>query len=153
MFGSSLNMTPMAILGGLVIWGGFWGLPGAVLSVPLLAVQKIALSHANHPMATYSLMVSAGFNAPVLSVNQPFLSCSLVIAVPNHGVNRCCARIPPSMSSPVCGRLRRKTICCMAQTKLKSRRDSWFSICPHGNLRPGKWHRQHTYCIALIRMT
>eukprot|EP01043_Picozoa_sp_COSAG02_P103208 COSAG02_NODE_39227_length_419_cov_1.287500_1_plen_31_part_10 len=31
-------MTPMAILGGLVIWGGFWGLPGAVLSVPLLAV-------------------------------------------------------------------------------------------------------------------
>ena len=57
MFGSSLNMTPMAILGGLVIWGSVWGLPGAVLSVPLLAIQKIALSHANHTIATYSLMV------------------------------------------------------------------------------------------------
>ena len=72
MFGSSLNMTPMAILGGLVIWGGFWGLPGAVLSVPLLAVQKIALTHANHPMATYSLMVSAGLCSG--AVCQPALS-------------------------------------------------------------------------------
>ena len=56
-FGSSLNMTPMAILGGLVIWGSVWGIPGAVLSVPLLAIQKILLSHANHPMATYALMM------------------------------------------------------------------------------------------------
>ena len=76
MFGSSLNMTPMAILGGLVIWGGFWGLPGAVLSVPLLAVQKIALTHANHPIATYSLMVSADSDA-LLLLNQHCLSCSL----------------------------------------------------------------------------
>jgi hypothetical protein len=71
MFGSSLNMTPMAILGGLVIWGGFWGLPGAVLSVPLLAVQKIALTHANHPIATYSLMVSADSDA-LLSINTAY---------------------------------------------------------------------------------
>lgn len=38
-------------------WSDGTGLPGAVLSVPLLAIQKIGLSHANHPMATYALMV------------------------------------------------------------------------------------------------
>ena len=34
-----------------MIWGSIWGLTGAVLSVPLLSVQKILLTHCNHPMA------------------------------------------------------------------------------------------------------
>ena len=43
LFGASLNMTPMAILTGLVMWGSVWGIPGAILSVPLLSIQKVAL--------------------------------------------------------------------------------------------------------------
>ena len=52
-FGKSLNMTPMSILMALVIWSSIWGIIGAILSVPLLGIQKILLSHANHPMAKY----------------------------------------------------------------------------------------------------
>merc|ERR1711968_301116 len=52
-FGKSLNMTPLSILTALVIWGSLWGLMGAILSVPLLGIQKILLQHTNHPMAKY----------------------------------------------------------------------------------------------------
>jgi hypothetical protein len=51
MFGKSLNMTPMSILAALVIWGSIWGITGAILSVPMLAIQKILLTKANHPLA------------------------------------------------------------------------------------------------------
>merc|ERR1712166_1167338 len=37
----------------MVIWSSIWGIIGAILSVPLLGIQKILLSHANHPMAKY----------------------------------------------------------------------------------------------------
>jgi AI-2 transport protein TqsA len=52
-FGKSLNMTPLSILSALVIWGSVWGLMGAILSVPLLGIQKILMQHTNHPMAKY----------------------------------------------------------------------------------------------------
>ena len=51
MFGKLLNMTPMSILFALVFWSAIWGLLGAVLSVPLLGIQKICCSYANHPLA------------------------------------------------------------------------------------------------------
>lgn len=57
LFGKSLNMTPLSILAALVIWGSIWGLTGAILSVPLLAVQKVLLSHTNHPMAKYCIQL------------------------------------------------------------------------------------------------
>merc|ERR1711943_114348 len=50
-FGKSLNMTPLSILAALVLWSSIWGILGAILSVPLLGVQKITMSHANHPLA------------------------------------------------------------------------------------------------------
>ena len=56
-FGASLNMTAMSILGALVVWSGVWGLPGAVLSVPLLGIQKILMVYTNHPFAKYVLML------------------------------------------------------------------------------------------------
>jgi hypothetical protein len=56
-FGASLNMTAMSILGALVVWSGVWGLPGAVLSVPLLGIQKILMVYTNHPFAKYMLML------------------------------------------------------------------------------------------------
>jgi len=56
-FGKSLNMTPLSILSALVIWGSVWGLMGAILSVPLLGIQKILMQHTNHPMAKYCVMM------------------------------------------------------------------------------------------------
>ena len=47
------------------MWGSIWGLPGAVLSVPLLTITKILLSHANHPLATYALMLIRCAEAPL----------------------------------------------------------------------------------------
>jgi AI-2 transport protein TqsA len=55
MFGKLLNMTPMSILFALVLWSAMWGLLGAVLSVPLLGIQKICCSYANHPIAKVML--------------------------------------------------------------------------------------------------
>jgi len=57
LFGASLNMTPLSILGALVIWMSIWGIVGGVLSVPLLSIQKICLSHANHPLAKVCLLM------------------------------------------------------------------------------------------------
>jgi predicted PurR-regulated permease PerM len=57
LFGKSLNMTPLSILAALVIWSALWGLMGAIFSVPLLGVMKILLSHTNHPMAKYVIML------------------------------------------------------------------------------------------------
>lgn len=55
MFGKLLNMTPMSILFALVLWSAMWGLLGAILSVPLLGIQKICCSYANHPIAKVML--------------------------------------------------------------------------------------------------
>jgi predicted PurR-regulated permease PerM len=57
LFGKSLNMTAISILAALVIWSSVWGIMGAILSVPLLGIQKILLLHANHPLAKYCLML------------------------------------------------------------------------------------------------
>lgn len=56
-FGASLNLTAIAVLLGLVVFGVLWGLPGAVLSVPLLGAAKIVLHHTDHPIAKYFLMM------------------------------------------------------------------------------------------------
>lgn len=56
-FGASLNLTPLSILGALVMWGSVWGLPGAVLSVPMLGIQKILCVYTNHPIAKYVLVL------------------------------------------------------------------------------------------------
>jgi predicted PurR-regulated permease PerM len=56
-FGASLNMTPLSILSALVMWSSVWGLPGAILSVPMLGIQKISMGYINHPFAKYMLMI------------------------------------------------------------------------------------------------
>ena len=50
-FGKSLNVTAIAVLIALVMWGSIWGLQGAILSVPLLAAMKIMLEEWDHPLA------------------------------------------------------------------------------------------------------
>jgi predicted PurR-regulated permease PerM len=39
------------------MWGSIWGLPGAVLSVPMLGIQKIVMVYTNHPFAKLCLML------------------------------------------------------------------------------------------------
>ena len=56
-FGASLNMTPLSILAALVMWSSVWGLPGAILSVPMLGIHKISMNYINHPFAMYMLML------------------------------------------------------------------------------------------------
>eukprot|EP01052_Picozoa_sp_SAG31_P047688 SAG31_NODE_9655_length_1245_cov_1.617801_1_plen_214_part_00 len=51
LFGKSLNQTAISILCGLVFWGWIWGIPGAIMSVPLLAGQKILLTACDYPLA------------------------------------------------------------------------------------------------------
>jgi predicted PurR-regulated permease PerM len=42
--GSSLNLSPFAILISLAIWSELWGVPGAFLAVPIAAILTIVLS-------------------------------------------------------------------------------------------------------------
>ena len=51
LFGKSLNLTAISVFIGLVLWASLWGIPGAILSVPLLGAQKILLDAADYPLA------------------------------------------------------------------------------------------------------
>lgn len=42
--GSSLNLSPVAILASLTVWTGLWGMAGAFLAVPVTAIMAIVLS-------------------------------------------------------------------------------------------------------------
>ncbi len=42
--GNSLNLSPTVILLGLAIWSALWGIPGAILSVPIMASLVIVLA-------------------------------------------------------------------------------------------------------------
>jgi predicted PurR-regulated permease PerM len=51
LFGKSLNLTAISVFVGLVLWASVWGIPGAVLSVPLLGATKIVLDQTDYPLA------------------------------------------------------------------------------------------------------
>jgi AI-2 transport protein TqsA len=42
--GNSLNLSPTVILLGLALWSALWGIPGAILSVPIMASLLIVLA-------------------------------------------------------------------------------------------------------------
>ena len=44
LMGSSLNLSPFVILVGLVAWMAIWGIAGAILSVPIMAILVIVFS-------------------------------------------------------------------------------------------------------------
>lgn len=44
LMGSSLNLSPLVILIGLVAWMAIWGIAGAILSVPIMAILVIVFS-------------------------------------------------------------------------------------------------------------
>lgn len=43
--GRRLALNPVAILVGIIFWGWLWGIPGALLAVPLVAMVKIVSDH------------------------------------------------------------------------------------------------------------
>jgi predicted PurR-regulated permease PerM len=45
MMGSTLNMSPFAIILGLAFWGTIWGIVGMFLSVPILVLMMIVCAH------------------------------------------------------------------------------------------------------------
>jgi AI-2 transport protein TqsA len=45
LMGSTLNMSPFAIILGLAFWGTIWGIVGMFLSVPILVVVMIVCAH------------------------------------------------------------------------------------------------------------
>ncbi len=45
MLGNQLNISPLVVLVALVVFGSIWGIAGAFLSVPLMVVIMIVLSH------------------------------------------------------------------------------------------------------------
>ena len=51
LFGSTLNLSPISILIALVLFSAMWGLSGAILAVPLLAITRILLHRTDHPLA------------------------------------------------------------------------------------------------------
>jgi predicted PurR-regulated permease PerM len=42
--GNSLNLSPFAILISLALWSELWGIPGAFLAVPIMAIVTIVFS-------------------------------------------------------------------------------------------------------------
>lgn len=44
MIGKSVNLSPFVVLTMLAIWGALWGLPGAILAIPLTSMLTITLS-------------------------------------------------------------------------------------------------------------
>jgi predicted PurR-regulated permease PerM len=45
LMGSTLNMSPLAILLGLAFWGTIWGIVGMFLSVPIMVMAMIVCAH------------------------------------------------------------------------------------------------------------
>ena len=45
LMGSTLNMSPFAIILGLAFWATIWGIVGMFLSVPILVVVMIVCAH------------------------------------------------------------------------------------------------------------
>lgn len=43
--GKRLALNPVALLVGVIFWGWLWGIPGALLAVPLVAIMKIVSDH------------------------------------------------------------------------------------------------------------
>ena len=53
----TINLTAISTLNGLVLFSAVWGLPGAVLSVPLFGIMKIVAHHTDHPQAKVFLSI------------------------------------------------------------------------------------------------
>ena len=59
-FGDKFDMHEVTVLAGLTLWSVLWGIPGAVLSVPIMVVVLIVLKTWKHPVAAFLVGVMRG---------------------------------------------------------------------------------------------
>ena len=45
LLGRGLLLSPVMVLGGVLLWGALWGAPGAILAVPILVSAKVVCDH------------------------------------------------------------------------------------------------------------
>eukprot|EP00968_Pinguiococcus_pyrenoidosus_P009824 scaffold764_cov248-Pinguiococcus_pyrenoidosus.AAC.23 len=57
LFGREFEMHPIMVLIALAFWGVLWGIPGMVLSVPLMAVTRIICEDLDHPYAKIAVRI------------------------------------------------------------------------------------------------
>ena len=60
LMGRSLNLSPFVILVSLTVWGSLWGIAGALLSVPIMAIMVIILSEFDGTRPVAVLMSRSG---------------------------------------------------------------------------------------------
>mgnify|MGYP003339329787 CR=1 FL=1 len=60
LFGEHLELHPIVILLSVAFWSLMWGVPGMILSVPLMALVRIYCLHLDHPYASFAVMILEG---------------------------------------------------------------------------------------------
>ena len=70
------QLTPLGLLGSLVIWGSLWGAPGAVLSAPILVATQVVLVHGMCPRpwpfsGTLAALLALSYGVAVLRRSGP----------------------------------------------------------------------------------
>lgn len=59
-FGQQMELHPVVVLLSLSFWFSLWGVPGAILSVPITAVIRIIVSNIDHPYARFTKNILEG---------------------------------------------------------------------------------------------
>ncbi len=62
LMGNSLSLNTVVVILGLVFWGYLWGIPGMVLSVPLLVLTKVILAQFKEAQILVRLMGSSNIS-------------------------------------------------------------------------------------------
>ena len=60
LMGNSLNLSPLAILVALAVWGGLWGIPGMLLCVPFTVILMIVCAQFESTRALAILLSASG---------------------------------------------------------------------------------------------
>ena len=60
LMGNSLNLSPLAILVALAVWGGLWGIPGMLLCVPFTVILMIVCAQFESTRALAVLVSASG---------------------------------------------------------------------------------------------
>ncbi|MEX0939625.1 MAG: AI-2E family transporter [Pirellulales bacterium] len=69
--GRSMSLNPILIFLSVLVWGWIWGVGGALIAVPLLAIYRIVYRHFTEPRAASLLLY------PASEVPEPAASASL----------------------------------------------------------------------------
>lgn len=70
-FGQELALHPVFLLLSLAFWFAIWGIPGAILSVPMTAVFRMAIAASPHPYAMTAIHVMEGRVTALLQPTSP----------------------------------------------------------------------------------